>query len=83
MPAPKKRFIAGAVCPQCAQMDKIVMFKQGGGEFRECVACGFAEQLYIQPKPSEIPTRVNVSEADKIRQTQPIRIIEDTSGPKN
>ena len=39
--APRRRFIAGAVCPRCAQMDKIVVDLDT--DQRECVACGFNE----------------------------------------
>ena len=40
----KRRFIAGAVCPRCAGMDKIVMYDADDGtRYRECVSCGFRE----------------------------------------
>jgi uncharacterized metal-binding protein (TIGR02443 family) len=39
--APRRRFIAGAVCPRCARMDKIVVDLDT--DQRECVACGFSE----------------------------------------
>lgn len=38
---PRRRFIAGAVCPRCALMDKIVVDLDT--DQRECVACGFVE----------------------------------------
>ena len=38
----RRRFIAGAVCPRCAQMDKIVVNLDTNQ--RECVACGFSEE---------------------------------------
>ena len=37
----RRRFIAGAVCPRCARMDKIVVDLDT--DQRECVACGFSE----------------------------------------
>ncbi|MBP6701478.1 MAG: YheV family putative metal-binding protein [Halioglobus sp.] len=37
----RRRFIAGAVCPRCALMDKIVVNLDT--DQRECVACGFTE----------------------------------------
>ena len=56
----KRRFIAGATCPQCQQMDKLVMFDdEQHVRFRECVACGFKEQLDDMPTQKEIKTRVN------------------------
>lgn len=56
-----KRFIAGAVCPRCAQMDKIVMYRVSETEQkRECVRCGFSEVMPDEPAAArEPPTRVN------------------------
>lgn len=54
-----RRFIAGAVCPRCARMDKIVMFEEGGQKHRECVSCGFRDVIDEGPAASEVETRVN------------------------
>lgn len=54
----RKRFIAGAVCPRCGQMDRIVAHTpETGLPVRECVACGFNEQLKLDAVP-EPETRV-------------------------
>lgn len=37
----KKRFIAGAVCPQCGETDKTLLYQQAGDEVSECVSCGY------------------------------------------
>jgi len=61
MPSPK-RFIAGAVCPRCAEMDKITMYTDDAGEqIRECIACGFTDGLsdIEAPAAPELQTRVN------------------------
>ncbi|MBZ2169585.1 MULTISPECIES: YheV family putative zinc ribbon protein [Marinobacter] len=61
MPSPK-RFIAGAVCPRCAEMDKIKMHTTDeGNQVRECVACGFSDAVSEQKEPQvpELETRVN------------------------
>ena len=56
----KKRFIAGAVCPKCEQMDKLMMYDtEDHQRFRECVSCGFKELLVEQSEPDELTTRVN------------------------
>ncbi|MFP3976721.1 YheV family putative zinc ribbon protein [Marinobacter sp. KMM 10035] len=63
--ATPKRFIAGAVCPRCAEMDKIKMFTDDAGEqIRECVACGFTDAISDaeQPENPELETRVNQRE---------------------
>ena len=43
-----RRFIAGAVCPKCEQMDKIYI--EGDGDVARCAACGYELQ---QPDESE------------------------------
>ncbi|OZG73268.1 DNA-binding protein [Hahella sp. CCB-MM4] len=58
-----KRFIAGAVCPRCGVMDRIVSYSdEQQRQVRECVECGFNERLRdvdTQPgKPEELETRV-------------------------
>ncbi|MEP1217464.1 MAG: YheV family putative zinc ribbon protein [Marinobacter sp.] len=62
MPTPK-RFIAGAVCPRCAEMDKIMMYTTDDeDQVRECVACGFTDAVSDTPTPPvnpELETRVN------------------------
>lgn len=60
--ATPKRFIAGAICPRCAEMDKITMFTDDSDEqIRECVACGFTDAVSDVEKPAtpELDTRVN------------------------
>lgn len=56
-----KRFIAGAVCPKCAEMDKTVMYRVSELEqVRECVRCGFKESIRDdKPLAEEVKTRVN------------------------
>lgn len=61
-----KRFIAGAVCPKCTEMDKLVMYKnEDDRETRECVACGYkdimkseAEMAEEAAQAAQITTRV-------------------------
>lgn len=58
MPSIKKRFIAGAVCPHCEQIDRICVFQISGRKFAECVSCGFK-----QAQPDEqIPNNDKASE---------------------
>lgn len=37
----KKRFIAGAVCPQCQQQDSLALLIENQAEIVRCVACGY------------------------------------------
>ncbi|MEO9523413.1 YheV family putative zinc ribbon protein [Marinobacter alexandrii] len=61
--ASPKRFIAGAVCPRCAEMDKIMMYTtDDDDQVRECVACGFTDAVSDAEQPAsnpELETRVN------------------------
>jgi uncharacterized metal-binding protein (TIGR02443 family) len=67
---PVKRFIAGAVCPRCSAMDRIVMYKVDDKDHRECVECGFKDEMHIKPAVRELETRVNTPEEIKQAQTQ-------------
>lgn len=55
----KRRFIAGAVCPRCKEMDSIVMYRVEGVDYRECVSCDFEERAQFEGQGHELPTRVN------------------------
>lgn len=57
----KRRFIAGAVCPACSEMDRVQMWDEDGVPHRECVACGYTDTLNEQGQsvPRELGTRVS------------------------
>lgn len=40
----KRRFVAGARCPQCQMQDTIVLFMKNGVETIECIECDYSEQ---------------------------------------
>ncbi|MCL6268494.1 YheV family putative metal-binding protein [Sansalvadorimonas sp. 2012CJ34-2] len=78
----KKRFIAGAVCPKCAAVDRLVMFEEDGETIRECVECGFTDiqrnQEVGQDNLEELKTRVNQGEYQAnldSEDIQPIKIL--------
>lgn len=73
-PSTPKRFIAGAVCPRCNALDRLVVFKQQGEDVRQCVACGFEDVLRINPAKPELETRVNTPAEVKLAQTQVIKL---------
>ena len=66
----KKRFIAGAVCPKCSEMDKIVVYNKEGKDYRECVSCGFNDEMRFQQQVRELETRVNKTEEEKKAEVQ-------------
>jgi uncharacterized metal-binding protein (TIGR02443 family) len=71
----KKRFIAGAVCPSCKAQDKVTMYREGEFDFRECIECGFKDQMRFKSVVKEIETRVNVSEQQLKTETQVVKIM--------
>lgn len=74
-----KRFIAGAVCPRCAAMDKLRTWEQNGIRYRDCVACDFFEQLPIEEPMTaeEIETRVSrIREEQARNDVQTVRILD-------
>ncbi|MGB1091002.1 MAG: YheV family putative zinc ribbon protein [Oceanobacter sp.] len=81
--AKPKRFIAGAVCPKCSEMDKTVMYANDEGEeVRECIACGFSqtssEQAEEDAKAAELATRVTPVDGQVVRdeEVQPLKILD-------
>lgn len=58
-----RRFIAGAVCPACKEMDTLMMWSEDNTPHRECMICGFSDTLDANGLsiPKELPTRVNTS----------------------
>lgn len=55
-----KRFIAGAVCPKCQALDRIIMLTNHlGEEHIECISCAYHD---VRPKHIA-PTKVNLNVA--------------------
>lgn len=57
----KRRFIAGAKCPKCEAMDRIVMLTQGDAEWIECIECGYSEN-----RPTHVDTPEEPATPDEI-----------------
>jgi uncharacterized metal-binding protein (TIGR02443 family) len=53
----RRQFIAGAICPRCQQMDRIVVEQSGDqtadDTVRRCVACGFSDT--VMPAAGVLP----------------------------
>lgn len=71
----KRRFVAGAVCPRCSEMDKLVVYNEEGKDYRECVACGYKEEMHFTPVARELETRVNLTEEEKRDAVQVVTIL--------
>lgn len=69
-----KRFIAGAVCPKCGAMDRVVMFVEGDKQFRECVSCGFIDEMRISHVGRELDTRVNRTPEERALDVRPVKL---------
>ena len=76
----KKQFIAGVVCPKCSKMDKIVAYSKDGTNYRECVSCGFLDEIRIASEPKELLTRVNHGLEAISEPTQKVKLV-DPSKP--
>lgn len=44
MTAKRKRFIAGAVCPECQAKDTLAVWQDQGVDNVICVVCGFTQR---------------------------------------
>lgn len=84
----KRRFIAGAVCPQCRALDRIVL-ETGGAESRRCcIECDFSEVLDDSPElagnsgsslpPSRLLRPSSISDVE----SSPVRLIDPKKLPK-
>lgn len=67
-----RRFIAGAVCPECQKIDKIVTYKENGEEIAECVSCGYVSQ---RPKEEDIRAVNAEKDAQGVVQVSTVKII--------
>ena len=71
-----KRFIAGAQCPSCKEVDKIFTYESEDKKFRSCVRCNFHEQLQFSVMPAEMDTRVNRTLEEREQEIQTVRLMD-------
>jgi uncharacterized metal-binding protein (TIGR02443 family) len=68
---PRPQFIAGAVCPSCHVMDRIVLIGNADEGERRCVACGFSDAT--PPAAGALPgtrfSRPPATEVDRANQS--------------
>lgn len=81
---PKRRFIAGAVCPRCSKMDKMVIELES--DARRCISCGFTEERPAAEStvaPAEVATRVSRAAARRTETpAEAVRLV-DPAAPKD
>lgn len=68
-----RRFIAGAVCPRCRQVDKLFVVAESGRQVCECVSCGFRDGMDRDAAPGSPEARRRLG-ADA--EVQPVRLID-------
>ena len=59
----KRRFIAGAKCPKCQAMDRVVMLSSNDDEWIECIDCGYSENRPThveEPETLAVPDEIGV-----------------------
>ena len=57
----KRRFIAGAKCPKCDALDRVVMLTDNEHEWIECIECGYNEN-----RPTHVEPQHTTSEPDEV-----------------
>jgi uncharacterized metal-binding protein (TIGR02443 family) len=70
-----KRFIAGAVCPRCGEMDCIRTFRDEEREHKECVRCDYTDSMRFDgvSEAEELETRVNRDKTPELEENaQPL-----------
>lgn len=73
----RRQFIAGAQCPECNAMDKIVLLRaDNGSQRRECIACGFADGLDQLGAAADLPTRVNQPLKADVDDVQAVKLLD-------
>ncbi len=76
----QKRFIAGAVCPRCAAMDKVVAYRKVDKDYRECVKCGFIDELLVGAGAPPPDTRISKSERRDAAVAEPVKFVGFSEG---
>lgn len=55
------------------------MFRIDDMDYRECVECGFRDEMRFKPSVREMQTRVNTTNDQVVEETQVVRLL-DPSG---
>jgi Zn ribbon nucleic-acid-binding protein len=55
-------------------MDKLVVFKESDKSFRECVSCGYHQEMKFSPAFKPLPTRLDLAKK-KAKDEEPQEII--------
>lgn len=72
-----RKFIAGAICPECREVDRIVLEVLDGARRRRCVSCGHTDTM-VNGATQELPTRVTRGQRRDVPATS-VRIVDPRS----
>ena len=78
----RPRFIAGAICPNCSEMDRLQVLEEDGVQKRRCVACGHEDDLSTtasQPPTNRLDGGLKAPDPDA---ASPVRILDPDQGRK-
>ena len=68
----KRRFIAGAKCPKCQALDRIVMITTDNDEWVECIECDYTDR---RPTKEDIQKAEAVADDIGVIQFKPLKKI--------
>ncbi len=73
----RPRFIAGAVCPECRAVDRIVVEGRDQTRRRRCVSCGYTDSLLAgAAAPATRFSRPRPAASDRDTPATAVRIVE-------
>ena len=52
-----------------------MVYSEDGKDYRECVSCGYKDEMRFPGKTKELLTRVNTTEEEKQEQVQVVKIL--------
>lgn len=80
--APRRRFIAGAVCPQCRALDRLVLEVDINDQTqrRRCVGCGFSETMQANNSSANAVPRARFERSKTPAvESQPVKILDPSA----
>ncbi len=76
LPDAPRRFVAGAKCPKCQALDRVVIFRKAGVQFQACVSCGYEDEMVFERHFRELETRVNRTEDERLNAVAVVRLVD-------
>ena len=77
-----RRFIAGAVCPACKQIDTLFVYANGDSNVCECVQCGFSDRRERSAAPGSVEFARGLG-AGEVAADEVVEIVRIVRSPKD